>query len=333
MVSILSLVMTVSGIVGGMANSGCQRIAMAKGVSTTAYRTYTYTDMGIEMKLAKQLQKVSKVKYKASDYNKDLKMDCKTVSVTAKKDGVKMGLFTVFAFEGDITEDTLDDKSPFMTRLGSKNGYTYTLQCNEISTPKEQQAFGTLMQKYVSKVKKHIKLIQDDRDAKEAYQQYVKSLMGTNTYEKGVYSAVVKISTDYSSVLLVAKNVYRDGAKDCAVQAKLYHYVNGKVVYVGDVQSTGTAYPICVKDNMLLTGYHHTSIKTIVSGKYGYNTVADGIYMEGYGKCFLKKTRMTNGESKTIYFKKISQKTADKKDFYTKNGNYAGKIVDFKKEK
>ncbi len=75
------------------------------------------------------------------------------------------------------------------------------------------------------------------------------------------------VTLDGTDVLLVSSACYNWDGTDAAIDASIFAYQDGKVVYLGTVQSTGTANPLVISDGKLITAGHHFVIK---------NTVKDG---------------------------------------------------------
>lgn len=171
------------------------------------------------------------------------------------------------------------------------------------------------------------------KDANKAYEQFVKKLSTKKKYKEGVYTALVK-SGKGSKVLLVTDGTFEGDPKDAkeqyAVGASVYQYVKGKVVYVGELASTGTASPLCKGGKYVLDGWHHKSEKMVVNNGKATIWVVDGIYLEKQNatlmKCAVKK-----GVKRTVYKKTISSKKAEKMDFYCDNAEYKTTPIVFHK--
>jgi hypothetical protein len=68
-----------------------------------------------------------------------------------------------------------------------------------------------------------------------------------------------------TDVFFVASGTYNDEDNNAnAIDAALFMYGEDKIVYLGQVASAGTAYPLSLKDGYLYTGSHHGVVKTTV---------------------------------------------------------------------
>lgn len=166
--------------------------------------------------------------------------------------------------------------------------------------------------------------------AGKAYKKYIEKLKTQKKYKDGIYTATVK-SGKGSDVLIVTDAVFNYEGKN-AVCAYIYQYVKGKVVYIGEICSTGTGYPLCEKDGYILAGYHHSSEKLIVNNGKGEGCIVDGIYLDGRKKAELKKYTMKNGNKKIISSKKIAVSKAEAMDYYydENSGGMRGTPIKFK---
>lgn len=81
------------------------------------------------------------------------------------------------------------------------------------------------------------------------------------------YYAFADICKDYD-VLLVADSVFDNGNGEMeSISAKLYGLdENDKVFELGEVSSTGTAYPLAVYDGCLMFGGHHRVAEVFADG-------------------------------------------------------------------
>ena len=138
-------------------------------------------------------------------------------------------------------------------------------------------------------------------------------------FKKGMGYANVKLGD--TDVFLVSTGTY-DGENDTqnAMDASAFIYdEEGKIVYLGKIQSSGTAYPIMIADGCLFTGGHHNVVKS---------TVRDGklITVEEASEVF-----DTDGNT-TYYYG--SEKVDDDSDLTRLFEEYfAGEVVDFSVEK
>ena len=76
------------------------------------------------------------------------------------------------------------------------------------------------------------------------------------------------VSLDGTDVLLVSSGCYNWDGINAAIDASIFMYQDGKVVYLGQVQSTGTANPLAIADGKLFSSGHHFVRKsTVTDGK------------------------------------------------------------------
>lgn len=86
------------------------------------------------------------------------------------------------------------------------------------------------------------------------------------------------VTLDGTDVLLVSSGCYNWDGIDAAIDAAVFTYIDGKVVYLGSVQSTGTANPLVISDGKLISAGHHFVTKsTVTDGKL---VVAEEAYEE-----------------------------------------------------
>lgn len=165
---------------------------------------------------------------------------------------------------------------------------------------------------------------------KEAYEQYVKQLQKKS--KNTLYYAVINASKDNMPVLLVAKEdwVFSDNGKN-TVAAKVYSYSKGEVVYITEMQSTGSGYPLTKKGKYIMSGWHHSSQRLMVSGATGYMESVSGFGMEN-AQCYKETWTVANGKTKNHTSQKIGQKKAESLDYYCNaQGDYRGTPIKFKK--
>ncbi len=159
----------------------------------------------------------------------------------------------------------------------------------------------------------------------QAYDKKVEQLKKTKKYKSGV--AEVRFSCGKGEKILVVTpkdNVYGDGE---TISAVVYQFAGGKVKRIASVQSDGTAYPIMFTKDAILYGGHHRSGKLIIqNGKATLKEITN-VYMES-GKAVLTTYSVAKGEKTKISSKKISQKKAEKLDYYTQSKG--AKMIEFK---
>jgi hypothetical protein len=154
-------------------------------------------------------------------------------------------------------------------------------------------------------------------EVKKAYKSYVQELQENS--DKTLGYAMINTSKDGMPVLLVSE--YDDWDDDLsernAIDADVYSYSAGKVVFITKMQSTGSGYPLIKKGKYIISGWHHSSQRLTVSGKKGYLESVEGFAMEvANAKCYYKKWTVTNGNKTKKIYQKISMKKAEKMDFY-----------------
>lgn len=166
---------------------------------------------------------------------------------------------------------------------------------------------------------------------KSSYLQFVKQQQ-KNSQKKLCY-AIINASDGKMPVLLVARADFCvKGGKEGAVQASVYSYSDGKVVHITEMQSTGSGYPLLKKDKYIISGWHHSSQRLMVSGAKGYMDTVDGFGING-GKCHKKSWVVVNGKKQDVTSKVISEKKAAALDYYLNASEHGGKTIVFKKVK
>ena len=76
------------------------------------------------------------------------------------------------------------------------------------------------------------------------------------------------VTLDGTDALLVSSGCYNWDGVDAAIDSSVFIYQDGKVVFLGTVQSSGTANPLAIADGKLFTaGHHYVRKSTITDGK------------------------------------------------------------------
>jgi len=162
---------------------------------------------------------------------------------------------------------------------------------------------------------------------RSSYLQFVKQQQKKS--QKKLYYAIINASDGKMPVLLVTTARMRDKG---AVHASVYSYSDGKVVHVTEMQSTGTGYPLLRKGKYIISGWHHSSQRLMVSGAKGYMESVDGFGIEN-AKCHKKSWTILNGKKEDLVSKNISEKKAMALDYYSNAYETGGKVITFKKIK
>ncbi len=162
------------------------------------------------------------------------------------------------------------------------------------------------------------------------YRQYVKQQQKKS--KKKLYYAIVNASEDKMPVLLVTSEDEWMMTNKNAIRASVYSCSDGKVVYITDMQSTGSGYPLIKKGKYIFSGWHHSSQRLMVSGPKGYMESVDGFGMEN-AKCHKQSWVVVNGRKKNVATKKISEKKANSLDYYINAYGSGGNEIVFKKVK
>lgn len=170
-------------------------------------------------------------------------------------------------------------------------------------------------------------------DANMIYTEFAKKLQEKEG--KKFYMAMVPCD---EPVLLIEENVMRKGVYTdengqkihAAVGAEVYQYDEEKeeVVYIGRVTSTGSGYPVMQKGNYILTGFHHSSDRLLVSGGVGKIDRVDGFATEekvGH----LYQLELKDGKETEKMKVEIPAAFAEELDYYAADG----KIIAFEKVK
>lgn len=92
------------------------------------------------------------VKEESDGYNDNLKCKEKSAAFWGEKNGCKMMMFSIQRLKGMYSEEDLEEKEPFMTYVGYRRGYTYTITYGEIVDEDQLKNFPDLMNQYISNV-------------------------------------------------------------------------------------------------------------------------------------------------------------------------------------
>lgn len=150
---------------------------------------------------------------------------------------------------------------------------------------------------------------------RSSYMEYVRKQQEKS--KKKLCYAIINASEGKMPVLLIATtDSWMENGDKGVVQAKVYSYSNGKVVYITKMCSTGSGYPLIKKGKYIISGWHHSSQRLMVSGAKGYMDSVDGAGME-MGKGDKKTWTVVNGKKRNCISKKISLKKASSLYFYT----------------
>lgn len=150
--------------------------------------------------------------------------------------------------------------------------------------------------------------------------------------KKKLCYAIINASDGKMPVLLMAyTDSWMKSSGKGAVEAKVYSYSGSKVVYITKMRSTGSSYPLMKKGKYIISGWHHSSQRLMVSGAKGYMESVEGFGIEN-GKCYKKTWTVVNGKKRKMAKKKISAKKASSLDYYS-NFYSNGNIIKFKKVK
>ncbi len=163
---------------------------------------------------------------------------------------------------------------------------------------------------------------------KSSYIKYAKQQQKKS--RKTLYYAIINASDGKMPVLLVTTSDSYIKHDTGAIHADVYSYSDGKVVQITKMQSTGSGYPLLQKDKYIISGWHHSSQRLMVSGANGYMETIDGFGMENT-KCHQKSWTIANGKKKDFSSKIISEKKAFSLDYYNNAYEKGGKIIKFKK--
>lgn len=180
---------------------------------------------------------------------------------------------------------------------------------------------------------KHIKQGTSTATAKQtkirkAYKEFAKQQAKSG---KQMYYAIVNASANEMPVLLLSKNSWIFGKK-LAIEAKVYSYSHGKVVYVTKMQSTGTSYPLLKSGKYILSGWHHKSYQLKVNGRKGYMKEVSGFGMDQSTKCYKSSWTVISGKKSDQKKTQISIKKAEKLDYYCNpKGDSRGTEITFHK--
>lgn len=164
---------------------------------------------------------------------------------------------------------------------------------------------------------------------RSSYMQYVRKQQEKS--KKKLCYAIINASESKMPVLLIATaDSWMENGGKGVVEAKVYSYSNGKVVYITKMQSTGSGYPLMRKGKYIISGWHHSSQRLMVSGAKGYMESVDGAGLE-IGRGYKKTWTAVNGKKRNLVSKEISLKKASSLYFYSNDSEK--KTIKFKKVK
>lgn len=169
---------------------------------------------------------------------------------------------------------------------------------------------------------------------KSSYKKYAKQQQKKS--KKQLYYAIINASDGKMPVLLITDGCIMGSepminGKNSA-HADVYSYSDGKVVYITTMTSTGSGYPLLKKGKYIFSGWHHASQRLMVSGDKGYMDEVDGFGMEN-AQCHKKSWVVANGKKKDVTTTDISEKKANKLDYYINAYGGGGNEIVFKKVK
>ena len=166
---------------------------------------------------------------------------------------------------------------------------------------------------------------------KAAYDKKVETLKKKERFKDGIYTATVK-SAKGEKALLVTDYVFGEEPgvfHNNAIAAWIYQYVDGKVVYIGKITSTGTGYPLCRKGKYLLSGYHHESYRYAIKNGKAIIEELTGLYnADKYG--YYTKYSMKKNKWKKLERKRLKKSVAEAMNYYS-DGNFIGTPISFQK--
>ena len=163
---------------------------------------------------------------------------------------------------------------------------------------------------------------------KSSYLKYVKQQQKKS--RKKLYYAIISASDGKMPVLLITTtDAWMKSSKN-AVQAGVYSYSDGRVIHITDMQSTGSGYPLLRHGKYIISGWHHSSQRLMVSGATGHMESVDGFGIDN-AKCHKKSWIIANGKKQNYSAKNISMKKACAQDYYSNAYEKGGKAIIFKK--
>ncbi len=196
-----------------------------------------------------------------------------------------------------------DEKNPWFIRYGSDENYE----------PMTEDDFNERMELAQSEYLK-LNYTPFSQITPIDYSKVDLSKYGTFTemlsdFKTGMGYANVKVGD--TDVFLASTGTYNgENNTKNAIDASVFMYdENGKIVYLGQIESGGTAYPVMVADGCLFTGGHHYVVKnTVKNGKLvaveeaqeSYDTDANVTYY--YGKDGGKMEKVEDDSNLTRLF-------------------------------
>ncbi len=147
----------------------------------------------------------------------------------------------------------------------------------------------------------------------EAYENILAELAKKTDDEKGIISAQIKCGSGEAILAVADASMSFGGGQSAA--AALYQYVDGEVKYIGNVASTGSAYPLSYTDEGIIFGGNHTSGLVTVSNGVGTEYVIREFNIDGKTPV-LSVNELSNGKVTTISTEELTNDEALEKDFY-----------------
>lgn len=224
-----------------------------------------------------------------------------------------------------------EDGSIVQFCLSTENGDSILTIPGEYSGDFEQKGgevyYSGLMEMMTTSIMRPEAVVDNVKNTAKVYRNYVETLKEPEKiYGDGIYTATMQ-SGKGEEILLVTDHIMEDGT---STHADIYQCVGGKILFIGEIHSTGSGYPLCKDGPYVLAGYHHSSAKLKVD--YGVGTLyeLDGI---GTGKetCTVNKYIVKNNKNNRIFTKTITEQEAQEADYYydAKKGDVRGEEIVF----
>ena len=147
----------------------------------------------------------------------------------------------------------------------------------------------------------------------EAYENKIAELKKDLKDDEALYTAKFSCGSG-DTILAVAEASAIFGGGQSA-SAAIYQYCDGEVKYIGNVASTGSAYPLSYTDEGIIFGGNHTSGLVTVNNGVGTEYVIREFNIDGKTPT-LSVNELSDGNSTTISSEELTNDEALAKDFY-----------------
>lgn len=111
---------------------------------------YENQEMGFTLLIPEEIYDIMSVETFDNYHDRNFDVDGKKAVFRLTKDETSIDAFTVYALNGEYTEEQAEEKNPMAAFLTSKDGVTYLFEYGEIIDEKQMEVFPDIMNKYVA---------------------------------------------------------------------------------------------------------------------------------------------------------------------------------------